>query len=104
MAVAELLTLGDLARMKKKAPKKQESKLLTICYEKSRQGWIIKGQYKPLFSTQTELENYCRNKLGRIPFVEVSDSGYWTDEDVDIPGSRPFLISGGAFEMNRRKH
>jgi hypothetical protein len=96
--------------MKKKTPKKQESKLLPICYEESRHGWIIKGQYKPLFSTQTDLENHCRNKLGRIPVVVDSDSArpgrkyYGTNEDEDDPGSRPFLISGGAFEMNRRKH
>lgn len=53
--------------MKKKSQNHQESKLLPICYDDHLHGWVIKGKHKPVFSAQTNLENYCRNKLGRIP-------------------------------------
>jgi hypothetical protein len=81
------------ARMKKKSQKNQESKLLTICYDDSRNGWVIEGQHKPVFSAQTDLENYCRNKLGRIPvtagpngrhpYQDLPHSSVWTGAPWD---------------------
>jgi hypothetical protein len=63
-------------RMKKKSQNHQESKLLTICYDDRRKGWVIEGQHKPIFSAQTDLENYCRNKLGRIPITARPNGRY----------------------------
>jgi hypothetical protein len=71
--VAQLSTLGDFARMKKKTKIQEESKLMPICYDKHLHGWIIKGKHKPAFSAQTDLENYVR-KLGRIPLTVDSES------------------------------
>jgi len=34
-----------------------------------------------------------------IPYVH-----HWTLQDEETAGGRPMLISGGAFEMNRRRH
>ena len=34
-----------------------------------------------------------------LPYIH-----HWTLEDEETAGDRPYLISGGAFEMNRRKH
>jgi hypothetical protein len=103
-------TLSNFTRMKKKVHHRQPRKPCIITYDRTRHGWLVQGTYKPVFTERQDLENYCRNKLGRLPILDPSikerpgRTYYWTDEDEETAGDRPYLISGGAFEMNRRKH
>jgi hypothetical protein len=56
--------------MKKKAHVKQPQKPCIISYNKSLHGWVIKGRSKPIFNERQDLENYCRNILGRLPILD----------------------------------
>lgn len=60
--------------MKKKPIIQQTCKLVTICYDKQVHGWVIEGKHKPVFASQVDLQNYCRNKLGLVPVTKPSKS------------------------------
>jgi hypothetical protein len=85
--------------MKKKVQHKQPRKPCIIYYDSTRHGWVVQGTYKPVFAKREDLENYCRNKLGRLPILDPSIKKKAKKLPVVIVDGnpKPFMIYAGTF-------